>query len=260
MEIISESTLKLGLCDRISSLRMPGEKKKAFANRCGVPQTTMSGYLNANRLPKIDHLISIAATCSVTIDWLTTGHELLPAYGGRSASENSQMLVQETEGIFDIPEKKVTPDLEFIERLNEITRKAGGQSALSRISGIPESTLADYFKGGEPTRPQLIALAKAADKTISWLMTGENTPCEDRSTTKEIQIRTQKDQDSFDQAMNEFFEMLKNWQTDENGRSIKTAIEFVQEFPLRFPEMSEWLKKRKRDGLKQAFKTGEKSR
>jgi transcriptional regulator with XRE-family HTH domain len=249
MELISESTLKLGLCDRISSLRMPGEKKKAFANRCGVPQTTMSGYLNANRLPKIDHLISIAVTCNVTLDWLTTGHEIQPAYGGHSTSENFQMLVQEPEGDFDIPEKKEAPDLEFIKRLNEITRKAGGQSALSQIAGIPLSTLADFFNGSEPTRPQLIALAKAADKTISWLMTGEKTTCEGQATTKEPQIRLQKDQDSFDQAMNEFFEMLKNWQIDENGRSIKTAIEFVQEFPLRFPEMSEWLKKRKRDGL-----------
>jgi len=142
--------------------------------------------------------------------------------------------------------KKIEPDLEFITRINEITRVAGGQSALSKISGIPQSTLAAYYKGGEPTRPQLIALAKATEKTISWLVTGEDpmSTHEGQPTTKVLQIQPQEPKDLFDQVMDEFYNMVKNWQAEENDRTIKTTIEFTQEFTLRFPEMRDWLKKR----------------
>lgn len=138
--------------------------------------------------------------------------------------------------------KKIEPDFEFIARINEITRNAGGQSALSQISGIPQSTLAAYYKGGEPTRPQLIALAKATEKTISWLITGK-----DPMPTHEGQPTDQKPQepkDLFDHVMDEFYDMVKDWQAEENDRTIKSAIEFSQEFTLRFPEMRDWLKKR----------------
>jgi transcriptional regulator with XRE-family HTH domain len=238
MKLNLDSALKKDLCDRINSLMMPGEKKNAFAIRCGVPQTTMSGYLNANRLPKIDHLISIAASCSVTLDWLITGDEFLPAYEGHSADEAFNLRVQEPEDIFELSGKTRDLNSDFIARVNEITGEVGGLNTLSQISGIPQSTIANYYKGVEPTRPQLIALAKAVGKTISWLITGES-----------LKIQPQKQKDSFDQAMDEFFEMVKNWQIDENGRNMKTVIEFAQEFPLRFPEMSEWLKKKKRKGV-----------
>ena len=250
MENITESVLKIDVCDRIISLMMPSEKKRAFATRCRVPQTTMSGYLNANRLPKIDHLINIAVNCNVTLDWLITGDELLHKYDGHSASRKFEMKVQEPEGTFDRPGQKGDTDFEFIERVKELTREVGGLSTLSQISGIPPSTLADFYKGGEPTRPQLIALAKAASKTIAWLITGEGTTNhEGQPTAKNLQIQLQNQKDSFDQAMDEFFEMVKKWQIDENGRNMKTVIEFAQEFPLRYPEMSEWLKKRKRDSV-----------
>jgi len=45
--------------------------------------------------------------------------------------------------------------------------------------------------------------------------------------------------------MNEFFGLVKEWQIEDNGRSTRTAIDFIQEFPKRFEEMAKWQKKRK---------------
>ena len=47
--------------------------------------------------------------------------------------------------------------------------------------------------------------------------------------------------------MDEFFELVKEWQVEENGRSTRTAIDFIQEFPKRFEEMAAWQKKRKEE-------------
>lgn len=53
------------------------------------------------------------------------------------------------------------------------------------------------------------------------------------------------EKDSYDQIMDEFFELVKEWQIEEHGRSTRTAIDFIQEFPKRFEEMAVWQKKRK---------------
>nr|WP_320013120.1 hypothetical protein [uncultured Desulfobulbus sp.] len=55
------------------------------------------------------------------------------------------------------------------------------------------------------------------------------------------------EKDSYDQIMDEFFELVKEWQVEENGRSTRTAIDFIQEFPKRFEEMALWQKKRKEE-------------
>jgi len=55
------------------------------------------------------------------------------------------------------------------------------------------------------------------------------------------------EKDSYEQLMDEFFELVKEWQVEENGRSTRTAIDFIQEFPKRFEEMAAWQKKRKMD-------------
>lgn len=63
-------------------------------------------------------------------------------------------------------------NLSFFKRLEEIAQIAGSVNALSVKSGVPQSTLRNYFKGGEPGRPHLIALAKAGGKSVEWLATG----------------------------------------------------------------------------------------
>lgn len=61
------------------------------------------------------------------------------------------------------------------------------------------------------------------------------------------------EKDGYDQIMDEFFELVKEWQIEENGRSIRTAIDFIQEFPKRFAEMAEWQKKWKGENNQNRF-------
>lgn len=76
---------------------------------------------------------------------------------------------------------------------------------------------------------------------------------EDRSTTRggaflsSTASGQHPEKDSYDQIMDEFFELIKEWQVEENGRSTRTAIDFIQEFPKRFEEMAVWQKKRKEE-------------
>ena len=76
---------------------------------------------------------------------------------------------------------------------------------------------------------------------------------EDRSTTRGSAFFSPTasgqypEKDSYDQIMDEFFELIKEWQVEENGRSTRTAIDFIQEFPKRFEEMAVWQKKRKEE-------------
>lgn len=45
----------------------------AFARKCGIKQTTMSGYLNGVSEPNRENLIKIARACNVTVGWLADG-------------------------------------------------------------------------------------------------------------------------------------------------------------------------------------------
>jgi hypothetical protein len=49
--------------------------------------------------------------------------------------------------------------------------------------------------------------------------------------------------------MNEFFDLVKQWQAEENGRSPRTAIDFIQDFPTRFGEMEVWQRKKEKGRL-----------
>lgn len=62
----------------------------------------------------------------------------------------------------------------FGERMQFAADKAGGISALSRISGIATRSIKGYIDGdNDPTRKKLIAIAEAADVSVEWLSTGK---------------------------------------------------------------------------------------
>lgn len=69
--------------------------------------------------------------------------------------------------------KKTEPDQSFIDRMSEIIDKGGGQNEFARKANMAQGTLRPYLHGAEPTRPQLISLAQAANRSISWLATGK---------------------------------------------------------------------------------------
>ncbi|WP_124339820.1 XRE family transcriptional regulator [Pseudomonas chlororaphis] len=61
----------------------------------------------------------------------------------------------------------------FHERLQRLVRIAGSANALAKRSGISQSGIQRYLKGGEPTRKMLITLAECTGVSLLWLMTGE---------------------------------------------------------------------------------------
>ena len=63
--------------------------------------------------------------------------------------------------------------LKFRERLRVCADKAGSIYALAQKAGFPANTLRRYLVDSEPTRPKLIAIAKAAGVSVQWLATGE---------------------------------------------------------------------------------------
>ncbi len=57
----------------------------------------------------------------------------------------------------------------FIKRLEEIIGEFPSRAALAKKANLPPSSLQSYLEGAEPTRPALVALARAAEVSLEWL-------------------------------------------------------------------------------------------
>jgi phage repressor protein C with HTH and peptisase S24 domain len=75
-------------------------------------------------------------------------------------------------------------DQDFIKRIGELVERAGGQTALSRKTGMSLGAIQRYIKGGEPTRTALMKLAETCDVTLHWLVYGSETEQEERAGSK----------------------------------------------------------------------------
>ena len=65
-----------------------------------------------------------------------------------------------------------TSRMSFAERLEEAGSRFPSRAAFAQVAGIPPSSLQAYFEGAEPTRPVLVALARAAKVSLDWLADG----------------------------------------------------------------------------------------
>ncbi len=65
-------------------------------------------------------------------------------------------------------------------RLRQAVDAKGGQSAISRLSGVPLSTLNGYLSGVDMKATNMVALAKACEVSVEWLATG-NDPASSQS-------------------------------------------------------------------------------
>jgi len=77
---------------------------------------------------------------------------------------------------------------QFVARLRECARSVGSTLQLSRLTGIPNSTLSKYFNGTEPPRQNLIKIATAANVSVAWLVAGE---ASGESTSRPVGASTQ---------------------------------------------------------------------
>lgn len=66
----------------------------------------------------------------------------------------------------------------FLQRLQRLVQIAGSANALAKRSGISQSGIQRYLKGGEPTRKMLITLAECTGVSLVWLMTGKGSEVE----------------------------------------------------------------------------------
>jgi Helix-turn-helix len=64
---------------------------------------------------------------------------------------------------------RTQPDQGFIKRLEEIIGHFPSRAALAKAANLPPSSLQSYIEGAEPTRPALVAIARAANISLEWL-------------------------------------------------------------------------------------------
>jgi len=74
----TETSLENTIIQRIKMLMKDSETPTAFARRCGVPQTTISTYLNNHSRPRIDILLKIAQANDKSLDWFVGKAEKTP--------------------------------------------------------------------------------------------------------------------------------------------------------------------------------------
>ncbi|WP_425318672.1 XRE family transcriptional regulator [Pseudomonas nitroreducens] len=78
----------------------------------------------------------------------------------------------------------------FHERLQRLVQIAGSANALAKMTGISQSGIQRYLKGGEPTRKMLITLAECTGVSLLWLMTGEGAERARQAETQEAEDNT----------------------------------------------------------------------
>lgn len=69
----NENQFELSVIERILSLKNDRESDSSFASRCGIPQTTFSGYVSKGRAPNVVYLKRIADETGSSTSWLLTG-------------------------------------------------------------------------------------------------------------------------------------------------------------------------------------------
>lgn len=147
-----------------------------------------------------------------------------------------------------MPKKKTIPDQGFIDRMLQITEKAGGQNALARLSGVPQSTLAAYLRGGEPGRPQLIALAIAANRSITWLATGK----EEGEGAIAIALNNRddkalsiKDGQNRPTATQENLRWIEEWMNEYYGKYPSLSMYLYEDLKDRYQSFREFVEKKR---------------
>ncbi len=71
----------------------------------------------------------------------------------------------------------MTADGDVSARIRDCANLVGGGNELSRKSGIPRRSLENYLTGREPKASVLLAIARAADVRLEWLIAGDEPMC-----------------------------------------------------------------------------------
>ncbi len=83
---LNADALNRAILRKITSLKKDGESDSAFAARCGIKQTTFSGWMTAGRTPSVAGLISIASANEITVNDLIYDERGFPLANGAGIS------------------------------------------------------------------------------------------------------------------------------------------------------------------------------
>lgn len=98
LRVVTESDSIPGFRDRIALL-VGKDDPFTWAKKVGIPSSTFDRIWNSGSTPKARHLIRIADTCAVSIDWLLTGQA---PHGDAEALS--------LPGLFPMPSLQALPD------------------------------------------------------------------------------------------------------------------------------------------------------
>lgn len=110
-------------------------------------------------------------------------------------------------------------------------------SAFAKDVGCDPKTIYNAVNDGKIPGIDILEKITGGRVAIGWLL-GET----DEMTLENGKKWDPLPEDPFDLALDTFFEKVKIWLASENGRTMETAMDFTQKFPLRFPEYVKWLK------------------
>jgi hypothetical protein len=130
--------------------------------------------------------------------------------------------------------------------LSEKERKGAGRTVGHHIAAALGFSYEDMLTLGR----WIIDGKSPADLQLPITKISPPTTTEQISTYSEDQaVHTSHSPSSpFDMEMDRFFELIKDWWSEEKGSSPQKVDEFRDEFKDAFPAMKTWLKKRGEDG------------
>ncbi|MFM2056083.1 MAG: hypothetical protein RLY71_468 [Pseudomonadota bacterium] len=74
-ETNADHSIPIGETNVVERLQtvMNGDSIAAFGRRCGIPESNLRSYIKRGVKPGLDHLVAMADTAGVTVEWLATG-------------------------------------------------------------------------------------------------------------------------------------------------------------------------------------------
>lgn len=105
-------------------IEVSGMSITGFAEKCGVPYSSMQNYLRGEREPKIDALVSISSHMGISIDWLLTGvGEMRKGTAsplGPALSPKEERLLELFKELSDKDQREICENAEEKKRLSDL--------------------------------------------------------------------------------------------------------------------------------------------
>lgn len=116
-------SLRLKRVVEISGMSITG-----FAEKCGVPYSSMQNYLRGEREPKVDALVSISSHMGISIDWLLTGEGAMyksapPTHQQPALTPKERALLALFKELNDKDQREICQDAEDKKRLADMEQQ-----------------------------------------------------------------------------------------------------------------------------------------